>query len=180
MKLNILIVILCAAFLFSCGKKDNATEQTQQVPPVTQQPTQQQVQQDLPKDTAKKEDITKKEADKKKEEDKKKEDEKKKKEEEKKKEETKTAENKQASDIDFAPIFAKRCAKCHGKDAKGKDDGGPDLTRSETQNKSDNKLHDIISNGVKADNEEDEDMPSFKGKLTEEEIDAAVKWIKGL
>ena len=29
-----------------------------------------------------------------------------------------------SSDIDFAPIFAKRCAKCHGKDLKGKKDGG--------------------------------------------------------
>jgi cytochrome c5 len=149
---------------------------------MTQQPTQQN-QQQITQQQDQKQDAAKLEADKKKEEEKKKEAEKKKeekkKEEEKKSEEIKS-ENKTASDIDFAPIFAKRCAKCHGKDAKGKDDGGPDLTTSKTKNKSDKNLYNIISNGVKADNEEDEDMPAFKGKLSDDEINAAVKYVKGL
>jgi cytochrome c oxidase cbb3-type subunit 3 len=75
-------------------------------------------------------------------------------------------------------IYAGKCAECHGKDLKGKPDGGPDLIRSETQNKSDSKLFNIISNGVKADSEEEEDMPAFKGKLSDDEINAAIEFIK--
>lgn len=85
---------------------------------------------------------------------------------------------KTSSEIDFAPIFAKRCAKCHGKDLKGKKDGGPNLTADSIQNAPDSKLFNIISNGVEADNEDDEDMPSFKKKFSEEEINAAIKFIK--
>ncbi len=124
------------------------------------------------KDEKKKEDLKKKEDEKKKSEDKNLSEKKEKEETSMQKIET------PSSEIDFAPIFAKRCAKCHGKDLKGKKDGGPDLTRTETQNKSDEKLIGIITNGVKADNEEDEDMPSWKSKLSEDEIHAAVKFIK--
>lgn len=179
MKLNIIIAVLCSAFIFSCGKKENTdTNQTQQQP-VTQQPPAQQNQQNttkqdsVKKDNTKNTDATQKEADKKKEEELKKE-------ADKKKEETKQPDNTQVSNIDFAPIFAKRCAKCHGKDARGKKDGGPNLTADSVQTLSSKKMHDIITNGVKNEDEEDNDMPSFKGKLTDDEIKAAVEYIKSL
>ncbi|MBE2218894.1 MAG: cytochrome c [Ignavibacteria bacterium] len=76
-------------------------------------------------------------------------------------------------------MWPKKCAKCHGKDGKGKLEGVPDLT-GETKGKSVNQLKQIIENGKKGKTDDDEDMPSFKGKLTDEEIDAAAKYVKGL
>jgi len=161
--------IVLTAFLFACGKKDDTTQQQQ--PP----PQQQQTQTTDPVTTTDKtkEEEKKKEDEKKiKEEEKKKEDEKKKKEEEKKKEETTTTQ-----DIDFAPIYAKKCAKCHGKDLTGKLEGVPNLTSSETQSKSSKQLISIITNGKQGETEDSEDMPSFKNKLTDEEIKAAAKFV---
>jgi cytochrome c5 len=179
------LIFTLALFVFSCGKK----EETQTTPPgnqqqMTQQQNQQQNQiktdEQVKQDESKKEEM-KKNDEKKKEDDKKKTDDKTKtntKDESIRNPNEDTKTDSKTSDIDFTPIFAKRCAKCHGKDLKGKKDGGPDLTRTETQNKSDSKLFNIITTGVKADNEEDTDMPSFKGKLTEDEIHAAIKFIK--
>jgi cytochrome c5 len=174
MRYSIIIALICAFVVISCGKKEEPkTELQQQITQPPQNQTQQQTQTN-PTDTAKvKKEELKKEADKKKEEEKKKE-------EDKKKEELKKTDDLQTSNIDFASIFAKRCVKCHGKDAKGKKDGGPDLTTSKVKSKSDKNLYNIISNGVKADNEDDNDMPAFKNKLTEDEIHAAVKYVKGL
>lgn len=188
-----LALILTIAFVIvSCGKKEESQTTTSQDQQYQQKQTQTQLQateqtkQETSKtDDVKKDDSKKKDDEKKKEEEKNKDenvktemktkDENVKKSEEISKTETKTDTKK---DIDFAQIFSKRCAKCHGKDLKGKPDGGPDLTRSETQNKSDSKLFKIISNGVKADDPEAEDMPAFKNKLTEEEINASIKFIK--
>lgn len=164
-----------ALFIASCGKKD----ETQTTPPQEQKMTQTQQQTQTKTDEQVKNDEPKKDEMKK--EDEKKKDDKKtdsqtKDESIRKTDEVSTKDSK--SDIDFAPTFAKRCAKCHGKDLKGKPDGGPDLTSSEVKSTGDKKLFNIISNGVKADNEDDEDMPSFKGKLTDDEINAAIKFIK--
>jgi hypothetical protein len=117
-------------------------------------------------------------------EDKKKEEEKKKKEEDKKKEDEKKKEEEkikgEVNNIDFSLIFPKKCAKCHGKDGTGKIEGVPNLTASETKSKSLNQLIQTITNGKQGKTEDDEDMPSFKNKLTEEEIQAAAKYVKGL
>ena len=173
-----LIILFSGLFLLSCSKKDETTEgQTNQ----TQ--TQQQVQKNQTADTVKsdaiqKSDETLKQENKKKEDEDliKKEAEKKKREEiEKKEQKTKEAEN-----IDFAPIWAKKCVKCHGKDGKGKVEGIPDITLPETKSKSEKKLISIITNVVKAETEDGEDMPSWRGKLTESEIIAAAKYVKGL
>jgi cytochrome c5 len=183
------LILTLALFIVSCGKKEETQTTTPQDQQQVQQQTQQQTQstdqtkQEEKKDEMTKNDEKKKEDEMKKDDDKKKEDEKTKteiKDESISKTDEKTGVDtkKDTKTNDFAAIFSKRCAKCHGKDLKGREDGGPDLTRSETQNKSDSKLFNIISNGVKADNEEDEDMPAFKNKLSEEEIDAAVKYIK--
>jgi mono/diheme cytochrome c family protein len=56
----------------------------------------------------------------------------------------------------------------------------PNLTASETKGKSLDELKKIITTGKKGKTDEDEDMPSFKGKLSDEEIDAAAKYVKGL
>lgn len=184
MKLNLVTLFTTVMLLVSCGKQEETQTTTQQNQQMTQQQTQTQPRtQTQPTDEKVKEEEKKKDEIKKKEDEKKKEE--KKKEDAVQKEDDKKTETRDESikttdpaDIDFAPIFAKRCAKCHGKDLKGKEDGGPDLTRSETQSRSDKKLFDIISNGVKAESEEEEDMPAFKGKLTEDEINAAIRYIK--
>jgi cytochrome c6 len=164
-----------ALFIASCGKKDETltTPPQEQKMTQTQQQTQTKTDEQVKKDELKKDEM-KKEDEKKK--DDKKTDSQTKDESIRKTDEVSSKDSK--SDIDFAPIFAKRCAKCHGKDLKGKPDGGPDLTSSEVKSTGDKKLFNIISNGVKADNEDDEDMPSFKGKLTDDEINAAIKFIK--
>jgi cytochrome c6 len=89
-----------------------------------------------------------------------------------------TNDNKQSSDIDFAPIFAKKCAKCHGKDGKGKSENAPDFTNAKFKQKTDNELYKAITKGIKSDDPDGDDMPSWKGKLTEEEIRAASKFVK--
>lgn len=158
----------------SCGKKDETTttidtNKTNQQQQTIQQNTEQQ--QTVKKDSVKT-DVTKKEEDKlksgKKEEDKLKSE---------KKEEVK---KEQVPSVDFSATFSKKCAKCHGKDGSGKVEGVPNLTLGETKGKSLNQLKTIIENGKKGKTEDDEDMPSFKSKLTPEEIDAAAKYVKGL
>jgi cytochrome c553 len=188
MKVKILVFSVALAFtlsalISSCGKKDEqqTTDQIQQnqqqqttQPPVTQK-----------KDSAGVTDKQKEEQKKKEEEKKKKEElEKKKKEEEKNNDEEKKKqeENKEKQEdpngVDFSAIWPKRCAKCHGLDGKGKLEGVPNLTRSETKNKSLSQLISTITNGKKAETEDGEDMPSFKSKLTPEEIEAAAKYVK--
>jgi len=170
-----------AFFLPSCGKKDETTTTTQDTNKTNQQ-QQQTIQQNTQQQNTQQQTVKKdsvKTDDKKKEEDKKKQEEDKKKEEEKKKQEE-IANKDKAPSVDFAAIWPKKCAKCHGKDGKGKVEGVPDLTSSEVKNTGANKLKSIIENGKKGKTDDDEDMPSFKGKLTDEEIDAAVKYVKGL
>ncbi len=178
---KIALILTLTLFIVSCGKK----EETQTTPPQDQQQTTQQqlTQQQLTQQQTKTDEQVKQDESQKvevkKEDDNKKDgktDFKTKDENIKKTDDASTKESK--SDIDFAPIFAKRCAKCHGKDLKGKPDGGPDLTSSEVKSTGDKKLFNIITNGVKADSEDEEDMPSFKGKLTDDEIRAAVEFIK--
>lgn len=182
---KLLLFLVMAALFASCGKKEETDTSNksdeQQLLQSQQTQTQQQagdqtkqdatLKEEKKKDNVKKEEQDKKYADKT---DLKKNDTKKEKDES----ELKKVETKETSGIDFAPIFAKRCAKCHGKNLKGKKDGGPNLTADSVQNAPDSKLFNIISNGVKAKNEEDEDMPSFKKRFSEEEINAAIKFIK--
>ena len=175
------IILVFTFFVFSCGKKEE--QQTQQQQPQSQ-PQQEQSQQPTTSSDASSDAQKKKEEEMKKEEEKKKEDQKKKKEEEKKKEEAKKKEeekgNQETTEINFAPIFAKRCAKCHGSKGTGKLEGVPNLTLPKTQSRSEKEIFNIIKFGVKGDEEDDEDMPAWGGKLTDDEIRAAVKFVKGL
>ena len=206
MKLKLLLSIVLAVFAISCGKKDDQTTTTQQQKDSLKQDTQQQNtqqqntqqqqntgQQQNTQQPQINDDGTVKltDADKKKQEEelkkadaKKKEEEKKKAEEQKKKDEMNKKEDvtkkDDGVDIDFSSIYAKKCVKCHGKDGKGKVEGVPDLTKGETKSKSDKQLISIITNGKKGETEDDEDMPSWKNKLTEDEIKAAARYVKGL
>lgn len=208
MKAKFLTFFVLAAFwvtaiaLPSCGKKDETTTTTDTTKTAQQDTMQKNTQQQntngqttindsVLAENKKKEEEKKKEEDKKKEEEKKKE-EKKKEEEKKKDDEIKKDDEKKKDDetiktdqnsnkkVNFAAIFPKKCAKCHGKNGKGKVEGVPDLTSSEVKNTSSSKLRSIIVNGKKGKTDDDEDMPSFKNKLTDEEIDAAVEYVKGL
>jgi membrane protein involved in colicin uptake len=181
-------LLLVLAFLInSCGKKEETQtqqeQQTQQNQQQTQQHTQQQqtTEQNKEADKKKEDEVKKKKED---EEKKKKEEAEKKKKEEaekKKKEEemTKKEENNgETTQIDFAPIYSKRCAKCHGANGKGKVEGTPDFTSSKTKSKSDKELFNAIKFGIKAETEDGEDMPAWNGKLTDAEIHAGVKYVK--
>ena len=154
MKIKILTFFIALAFMYaSCGKKDEQLTTEQDLQQNQQQTTQQPTQQ-----TEKKETVTT---------------------DEKKANETGEVDNKK-QEIDFSQIWPKRCAKCHGKDGKGKLEGVPNLTRTETKSKSLKELISTITNGRQAETEDGEDMPSFKKKLTPEEIEAAAKYVKGL
>lgn len=180
MKMKLLLSIVLAVFVMSCGKNDEPKTEQQTTPQqqtIQQNQTPQQNNDGTPQLT---EAEKKKEEDKKKEEEKKKADEKKKEENIKKEELTNQNHNTDAStDINFAEIWPKKCAKCHGKDGKGKLEGVPDLTRGEIKSKSDKQLISIITNGKQGETEESEDMPSFKNKLSEDEIKAAARFVKG-
>jgi mono/diheme cytochrome c family protein len=184
MKAKILTFVVLAGFwssLFliqSCGKKDETaptvdSTQMNQQQSITQSTEQKDTTQVVDKKSA--EDLKKEEEAKKKAEE-----EKKKKEEEEKKKKEDEVKNDGTTSVDFAAQWPKKCAKCHGKDGTGKLEGVPNLTTGETKGKSLNELKRIIENGKKGKTDDDEDMPSFKGKLTEEEIDAAAKYVKGL
>ncbi|MGA2668844.1 MAG: c-type cytochrome [Ignavibacteria bacterium] len=174
-----LILILLPAFLVvSCSKKEEALQTIQQPvqnqQQVTQPPVQQQTQQQTQTTEQTKEPEKKKEETQKKEEPQK--------EELKKIAETKqkkdTIENKETSDIDFAPIYAKKCAKCHSKDGRGKSENAPDFTSAKFKQKTDKELYKAITGGIKSDDPDGDDMPSWKGKLTEDEIRASIKFVK--
>ncbi len=73
---------------------------------------------------------------------------------------------------DAAGVFASKCFACHGKDGKGtavgKKMGAPDLT---TLTKSEADLAQSIANGKGK-------MAAYKGKISDEEIQALAKYVK--
>jgi mono/diheme cytochrome c family protein len=81
-----------------------------------------------------------------------------------------------------ADIWKAKCKGCHGEDGKAKTKMGekekiPDLTNAEFQKKhSDDQLKDVIANGSK----DNAKMKAFKEKLTPEQIDSLVKYIRGM
>ena len=78
-----------------------------------------------------------------------------------------------------AELYVRHCASCHGKDgqaktAKGKLNQARDLTDPEWQDRtSDERLFNSIMNGKRK-------MPGFSKKLSEQEIDALVIYVRGL
>jgi mono/diheme cytochrome c family protein len=81
------------------------------------------------------------------------------------------------SGADGAALYDSRCALCHGKDGAGlpnwKSKGQPDFTQPEWQKAhTDEQIADSIKNG------KGKFMPSFKGKLSDEETGAVVQRIR--
>jgi mono/diheme cytochrome c family protein len=80
-----------------------------------------------------------------------------------------------------AEIWERRCTVCHGTDGRGKTKKGrqlksPDMTRPKWQaHLSDEKIAQAIANGVPK-----RKMPAFKDKLSKEEIQALVPFIRAL
>lgn len=78
-----------------------------------------------------------------------------------------------------AGLYSKYCASCHGKDGRAKTfkaklNHARDLTDSAWQDqKSDERLFNSITNGKRK-------MPGFSKKLSEQEIDSLVSYVRGL
>jgi len=79
---------------------------------------------------------------------------------------------------DGADIFKAKCAMCHGADGKGATAMGKslklrDLSSEDVQKQSDTDLTGIITNGK-------DKMPKYDGKLTKDQINSVVKFIRTL
>jgi mono/diheme cytochrome c family protein len=77
-----------------------------------------------------------------------------------------------------ADVYKAKCASCHGADGKGDTPAGKnmkvkDLASDDVQKQSDADLAGIIEKGKKP-------MPGYEGKLTKDQIDGLVKWIRTL
>ena len=66
-------------------------------------------------------------------------------------------------------LFLMNCAHCHGDDARG--DEGPDL---HNLNKSDQRIHQVITSGIKG------EMPSFAKKLGDPEVHQLTAYLRTL
>ena len=84
-----------------------------------------------------------------------------------------------AGTSDASTIFDAKCAKCHGKDGRahtlrGKLEHARDLTDANWQaDVSDERIFNSINNGRNK-------MPGFNKKLTEDQINALVTYVRGL
>jgi cbb3-type cytochrome c oxidase subunit III len=85
-----------------------------------------------------------------------------------------------ATPRDAAAIYAKDCATCHGRDGRGKTMKGKfkharNLTEAQWQDSvSDERIFNSINNG------KGKNMPAFGKKISETEIDALVRYVRGL
>jgi len=75
-----------------------------------------------------------------------------------------------------ADLFKQKCAMCHGENGAGKGKV-PALSSAEVQQKSDADFKTAIEKGVKNDKGM---MPGYSGKLTPEQIDGLVKYVRSL
>ena len=79
---------------------------------------------------------------------------------------------------DAGADYKAKCATCHGPDGKGDTAMGKtmkvkDLGSAEVQKQSDADVATIIEKGKKP-------MPGYEGKLTKEQIDSVVKYVRSL
>jgi cytochrome c6 len=77
-----------------------------------------------------------------------------------------------------ADVYKAKCASCHGADGKGDTPAGKnmkvkDLASDDVQKQSDADLAGVIEKGKKP-------MPGYEGKLTKDQIDGLVKWVRTL
>lgn len=79
---------------------------------------------------------------------------------------------------DSAATFKAKCAMCHGGDGAGSTPVGKsmkirDLGSQEVQGQTDGQLTEILTNGKNK-------MPSYKGKLTDDQIKGLVSYVRQL
>ena len=79
---------------------------------------------------------------------------------------------------DGAALYKSKCAMCHGPDGKGDTAMGKtmkvkDLASADVQKQSDADITTIIEKGKKP-------MPGYEGKLTKDQIDGLVKYVRSL
>ena len=74
---------------------------------------------------------------------------------------------------DAASTYKAKCAMCHGPDGKGGKMGTRDFASAEVKAESDAQLADIIGKGKGK-------MPSYTGKLKDEDIKGLVAYIRSL
>jgi mono/diheme cytochrome c family protein len=74
---------------------------------------------------------------------------------------------------DAAATYKAKCAMCHGPDGKGGKMGTRDFASAEVKAESDAQLTDIITKGKGK-------MPSYDGKLKDDEIKGLVTYIRSL
>ena len=79
---------------------------------------------------------------------------------------------------DVAALYKTKCQICHGADGKGdtpagKKIGAKDLHSPEVAKLSDAQLFEIVKKGK-------EKMPSYDGKLTDDQIKALVRYVRSL
>jgi mono/diheme cytochrome c family protein len=90
-----------------------------------------------------------------------------------------------AAGADVAQLYKQNCSKCHGMDGKGQTTVGrkfkvSDMTDPAWKTKTtDDKIKKAIEEGTK-DSSGKEVMAPFKSKLSPEDIDALVKYVKAL
>jgi cytochrome c6 len=76
-----------------------------------------------------------------------------------------------------ATVYKSKCATCHGPDGAGTAMGKSlkvlDLRSSEVQSRSDAELIQVVSEGKN-------NMPGFKGNITDDEIQSVVKFVRTL
>jgi mono/diheme cytochrome c family protein len=90
-----------------------------------------------------------------------------------------THETNESSPRSAAELYAKQCASCHGKDGRAKTlkaklNHARDLSdRAWQDDASDERIFNAIMNGKRK-------MPSFSKKLSEQEIDALVSYVRAL
>src|ERR1700756_425901 len=75
-------------------------------------------------------------------------------------------------------VYKSKCASCHGPDGKGETAMGKtmkvkDLASADVQKQPDTDLTTIIEKGKKP-------MPGYEGKLTKDQIDGLVKYVRSL
>ena len=75
-----------------------------------------------------------------------------------------------------ADLFKEKCAMCHGENGAGKGKV-PALSSAEVQQKSDADFKTATETGMKNDKGM---MPGYSGKLTPEQIDGLVKYVRSL
>jgi mono/diheme cytochrome c family protein len=86
-------------------------------------------------------------------------------------------ENSAVSAADAKALFDSKCAKCHGKDGRAKSlharhEHARDLTSADWQNDvTDERIYNSISNGKGK-------MPSFKQKLSDDQINSLVSYVR--